>query len=81
MRLRHAAALLALLFVSGACAGPADPWHVPKGREGRFRDARKVCHQLTDNDDGSVVRERMDACMGRRGWRRTRWYDRLGVEF
>ncbi len=82
MHRRHAAALLALLTLAAACAtGPPNPWHVPKGREGRFREARKVCHQLTDLDDGSVDRERMDRCMHRRGWRRERWYDRIGVGF
>ncbi|MCP5068012.1 MAG: hypothetical protein GY946_15730 [bacterium] len=79
MRFRYGAALLVLLHLSSACATAANPWHVPKGQEGRFRDARKVCHQLTDNDDGTAIRERMDGCMGRRGWRRQRWWDRLGI--
>ena len=82
MQLRLGAAWLGTLLLAGACAsGPSDPWHVPKGQEGRFREARKICHQLTDNDDGTAVRERMDGCMERRGWRRERWYDRLGIGF
>lgn len=81
MKHRHGAALVAWLLLAGACASTAaNPWHVPKGREGRFRESRKVCHQLTDNDDGTTVRDRMDACMGRRGWRRQRWYDRFGIK-
>ena len=56
-----------------------NPWHVPKGREGRFREARKVCHDLTDEDGGITNRERYDECMYRRGWRRSRWTDRFRI--
>ncbi len=76
---RLAAAGLLLLFVQGCAGDPSRPWHVPKGREGRFREASQVCHQLTDRDDGTVERKRFDACMQRRGWRRQRWTDRIGI--
>lgn len=69
-----------LLVTMLACAGgPQNPWHIPKGREGRFREANRVCHQLTDNDDGTAHRERFDGCMERRGWRRQRFTDRIGI--
>ncbi len=79
-----AVASLALFVgsVSLSCAGgPTDPWHIPKGREGRFREANRICHQLTDKDQGIVDRQKFDKCMGMRGWRRERWTDRfvLGV--
>ena len=72
-----ASALLAL-FVLGCATGPQNPWHIPKGREGRFREARKVCHDLTDKDGGVTNRELFEGCMHRRGWRRSRWTDRIG---
>ena len=74
---------LLVLFVASsalACAGgPGDPWHIPKGREGRFREANRICHQLTDLDDGITHRSKFDGCMIRRGWRRERWTDRFDL--
>ncbi|MAE95036.1 MAG: hypothetical protein CL910_10280 [Deltaproteobacteria bacterium] len=78
MARRVCAGGLLALFLLGCAAGPQNPWHIPKGREGRFREARKVCHDLTDKDGRIVDRERFDACMYRRGWRRERWTDRIG---
>ncbi len=75
---RAGAALFLVVFAVGCASDAGRPWHIPKGREGRFREANRVCHQLTDADDGTAVRERFESCMKRRGWRKERWTDRLG---
>ena len=75
---RPLAALFLLLFGVSCASNAGAPWHIAKGREGRFREANRVCHQLTDGEDGRPIRERFEGCMERRGWRRERWTDRLG---
>lgn len=75
---RRLAALFLVVFGVGCAGGAGKPWHIPKGREGRFREANRVCHQLTDNENGTVERDRFEGCMKRRGWRKENWTDRLG---
>ena len=65
---------VAVVLVLG-CVGSSSPWYIPKGAHDRFRQARKVCHELTDTADGPAP-ELFDTCMERRGWRRERFYDR-----
>jgi hypothetical protein len=75
-RHRRLAAAVAALGAAAACAGDA-PWHVPRGEEARFREARQVCRQLTDDDGGELHAERFEACMERRGWSRENVFQRL----
>jgi hypothetical protein len=76
-RRRSAAAAALALALGTGCAGPATPWHVPRGEEARFREAERVCRQLTDDDGGVLSPERHEACMERRGWRHENLLERL----
>jgi hypothetical protein len=75
-RRRLPAAAAWALAASAACAGEA-PWHVPRGEEARFREAERVCRQLTDGDGGVLHADRFEACMERRDWRRENPIERL----
>jgi hypothetical protein len=66
--------VLASLVLGPGCLGTSPAWHIPKGSHERFREARKVCRQLTDDADGPRP-ELFETCMERRGWRRERFYD------
>jgi len=69
-------ALLVLGALAAGCAGRSAPWHVPPGAEDRFRESRRVCRMLTD-EDGALHEDRFERCMERRGWEREGWLRRL----
>ena len=63
---------LILLLVCGtlSCASRPAPWDVRLNQQERFRETRKLCHDLTDGKDGSFHRELFDTCMARRDFHR-----------
>ena len=52
---------------------PGAAWDVKKGEEGRYKQARKVCRQLTDGEDPELAADLFENCMTRRGFKRKWW--------
>ncbi|MDX1650044.1 MAG: hypothetical protein R3263_09350 [Myxococcota bacterium] len=76
---RRAAVVLGLAGLAlapglGACAGGPRPWEVPPERRARFEETRRVCHVLTDGEQGGVRPQVFDRCMERRGFQRVPWW-------
>lgn len=76
LRAAGAAALLGLVAGAG-CAGRSASWHVPEGQEARFRETRRVCRMLTDEEGGAFAADRFERCMQRRGWSRENLFQQL----